>query len=115
MADRCLRNRPITLVSPQTLHRSRARRSYRFGLRKGHAAAHNLPAVALTLINSAKTAAAAACPSVLRDAGLSGGTHFAALQITAGGSLSLRAATMREGLSWQARCWASLAAWQRPE
>jgi hypothetical protein len=57
-----------------------------------HAAAHNPPPGALTLINSAKTAAPAACPSVLRDAGLSGGTHFAELQITTSGSLSLRAA-----------------------
>ena len=77
-----------------------------------HAAAHNPPPGALTLINSAKTAAPAACPSVLRDAGLSGGTHFAELQITTSGSLSLRAATTREGLSWQARCRASFAAWQ---
>ena|ERR1700730_6641815 len=43
---------------------------------------------ALTLINSAKTAAAAARASVLRVAGLSGGTHFAALRITVGCSLS---------------------------
>ena len=66
-------------------------RSYRLGLRRGHASAHNPPPGALTLINSAKTAPAA-CPSVLRDAGLSGGTHFAELQITTSGSLSLRAA-----------------------
>src|ERR1700730_13540778 len=90
-------------------------RSYRFGLRRGHAAAHTPPPGALTLINSAKTAVPAACPSVLRDAGLSGGTHFAALQITTSGSLSLRAATTGAGLSWQARCRASLASWQRPE
>jgi hypothetical protein len=46
-----------------------------------------------------KTAAAAACLSVLRHAGLSGGTYFAPQQITASGSLSLQAPTMRESLS----------------
>jgi hypothetical protein len=70
--------------------------------------------VALTLINSVETAAAAACPSALGGTGLSGGTHFAALQITASGALSLPAATTREGLTWQARCCAAFAAWQRP-